>query len=220
MIVLKDVTKTYMTGGRVVTALNSVTLQIERGEFVVVRGPSGSGKTTLLMTIAAMLQPTGGIVSIDGHDLHRMKAGEKTDFRARTIGFVFQMFHLIPYLNVVENVALAAGAVGEGNAGVRARELLRRLGMEERALHMPSELSIGERQRAAVARAVLNHPKIVLADEPTGNLDPENAAAVFGCLSDFHGKGGTVITVTHEAKAELLADRVFSLRNGSIVQTG
>ena len=158
MIVLKDVTKTYRTGGRIIKALTGATLQIERGEFVVVRGPSGSGKTTLLMTIAAMLQPTSGTVSVDGHNLHRMQAGEKTNFRARTIGFIFQMFHLIPYLNVVDNVALAAGAPRERSAGARAEELLRRLGMEERAYHMPSELCIGERQRAAVARAVLNQP--------------------------------------------------------------
>jgi len=217
VIVLKDVTKIYITGRREVAALSSVTLQVERGEFVVVRGPSGSGKTTLLITIAAMLQPTRGSITVDGYNLCEMKDREKTDFRARTIGFVYQMFHLIPYLNVVENVALAAGAVGQRDARAKARELLGQLGMEERALHMPSELSVGERQRTAIARAFLNHPKILLADEPTGNLDPENAAAVFGYLSDFHRKGGTVIVTTHETEAELLADRVFSLRNGRVV---
>ena len=145
-----------------------------------------------------------------------MRAGARTDFRARTIGFVFQMFHLIPYLNVLENVALTARAAGGREAEERARELLSGLGMLERALHMPSELSIGERQRAAVARAVLNRPRIVLADEPTGNLDPENAAAVFGCLSGYRNEGGTVIAATHEAGAEQLANRVFFLQNGSL----
>lgn len=214
MIVLRNVTKTYVSGRSKVVALKGVTLQVEKGEFVVVRGPSGSGKTTLLMTMAAMLQPTSGSVTVDGYNLHEMNTREKTDFRARTIGFAFQMFHLIPYLNVGENVALAAGTVGQGDARAKARELLRQLGMEERALHMPSELSVGERQRAAMARALLNHPKIVLADEPTGNLDPENTAAVFSCLSNFQREGGTVVVATHETEAALLADRVFSLRNG------
>ena len=217
MIVLQDVTKTYFAGRRKIAALNGVTLQVETGEFVAVRGPSGSGKTTLLMTVAAMLQPTTGSVNVDGYRLHEMNPPEKATFRAQTIGFVFQMLHLIPYLNAVENVALAAGAVGQGDARAEARELLTRLGMEERALHMPSELSVGEQQRAAIARALLNHPKILLADEPTGNLDPENAAAVFSCLSDFHGKGGTVLIATHEPEAESLADRIVSLRGGSIV---
>jgi len=216
VIVLRNVTKTYVSGRRKVVALNGLTLQVERGEFVVIRGPSGSGKTTLLMIMAAMLQPSGGSVTVDGHNLHEMSFREKTDFRAQTIGFVFQMFHLVPYLNVVENVALAAGALGHGDARAHARELLRQLGMEERALHMPSELSVGERQRVAMARALLNHPKIVLADEPTGNLDPENTAAVFSCLSNFKKEGGTVVVATHETEAELLADRVFSLRNGSV----
>jgi ABC-type lipoprotein export system ATPase subunit len=217
LIVLKDVTKTYIAGRAEVAALNSVTLQVERGEFVAVRGPSGSGKTTLLMTIAAMLQPTRGSITVDGHDLHVMDARRKAAFRARTIGFVFQMFHLVPYLNVIENVALAAGAIRQGDARAKASDLLRQLGMEGRSLHMPSELSAGERQRTAIARALLNHPKILLADEPTGNLDPENTAAVLSYLSNFQRKGGTVIVATHEPEAELLADRIVSLRGGSVV---
>ncbi len=214
MIVLKDVAKTYVAGRREVVALKGINLQIQDGEFVVVRGPSGSGKTTLLMLISAMLQPTRGSIEVGGRDLQAMSTREKTDFRARTVGFIFQMFHLIPYLNVVENVVLASGAALQGQAPVRAGELLLQLGLGDKALQMPSELSTGERQRTAIARALLNRPKILLADEPTGNLDPENAATVFRHLADFQKQGGTVIVATHAHEAGALATRVLSLRNG------
>ncbi len=217
MIVLKDIAKTYVAGRREVVVLKGINLQIQNGEFVVFRGPSGSGKTTLLMLIAAMLQPTRGSVEVDGRDLQAMSAREKTDFRARTVGFIFQMFHLIPYLNVAENVTLASGALRQGHGLARANELLLRLGLSEKALQMPSELSTGERQRTAIARALLNRPKILLADEPTGNLDPENAATVFRHLADFQRQGGTVIVATHAHEAADLATRVLSIRNGEAV---
>lgn len=217
MILVQDVAKVYASGRRVVRALDGVHLHVERGEFLVVRGPSGSGKTTLLMTIGAMLRPSAGTVSVDGHDLGGMSAGERAQFRARTIGFIFQMFHLVPYLNVAENVALAAVAAGKGGARARASQLLERLGIGGRALHKPSELSAGERQRTAIARALLNSPKILLADEPTGNLDRENALAVLSHLSDFHKSGGTVIMATDEMEAQTLANRVISLQDGRVV---
>ncbi|MCP5111937.1 MAG: ABC transporter ATP-binding protein, partial [bacterium] len=177
MVSLEDVAKTYRSGRRETRALDGVRLRVGPGEFVVIRGPSGSGKTTLLMTIAAMQSPTSGTVMVDGRELDEMSASEKARFRARTVGFVFQMFHLVPYLTVIENVLLAGGE------RMRATALLERLGMAGRASHKPSELSAGERQRTAVARALLRRPKLLLADEPTGNLDPENARAVLSYLS-------------------------------------
>jgi len=166
------------------------------------------------MTIAAMLRPTSGSICVEEHDIYKMSIRERAKFRAENIGFVFQMFHLVPYLNVVENVALAGGIAGRNGGAVKAKELLRQLGLAQRAFHKPSELSAGEKQRTAIARALLNRPKIILADEPTGNLDPDNTTSVLGYLSDFHHSGGTVILATHGTEAEQFADRVIYLRNG------
>jgi len=241
MVELKNITKTYRTRRGDVQALRDVNLRIEKGEFVVLCGPSGSGKTTLLMTVAAMLRPTAGSVCIEQRDLYAMSIRDRAKFRARNIGFVFQMFHLVPYLNIVENVLLArhspggspgrlgplagpqaaseSAAVGGGTEAPKrqaAEELLKRFGLAERASHKPAELSAGEKQRAAMARALFNRPRIILADEPTGNLDPANAESVLGHLSEFHRDGGTVIVATHGPTAGRFADRVIYLRNGGI----
>ncbi|MHC4572247.1 MAG: ABC transporter ATP-binding protein [Planctomycetota bacterium] len=216
MVILENVEKIYRTRMGEVKALHDIDLQIEKGEFVVVCGPSGSGKTTLLMTIAGMQHPTNGIVSVGQNNLYAMSARTRAKFRARNIGFVFQMFHLIPYLNIVENVALAGGTAANKNKKAQANELIEQFGLAGRNYHRPAQLSAGEKQRAAIARALLNQPKIVLADEPTGNLDPDNAATVLGYLSEFHHKGGTVIFATHGTEAEQFADRIIHLRNGHI----
>jgi ABC-type lipoprotein export system ATPase subunit len=216
MILLQDIAKIYASGQREVKALDGIHLHVARGEFLVVRGPSGSGKTTLLMTIGAMLRPSAGVVRVDGQDLGSMSARERAQFRAHKIGFIFQMFHLVPYLNVVDNVALAEIRAGNGDARARARELLERLGLDRRASHKPPELSAGERQRTAIARALMNNPKVLLADEPTGNLDAENALAVLRYLSEFHKNGGTLIMATHESEAQSIANRVVFLRDGKI----
>jgi len=179
-----------------------------------------TGKTTLLMTIAGMQHPTNGIVSVGQNNLYAMSARARAEFRAKNIGFVFQMFHLIPYLNIIENVALASGTVANKNKKAQANELIEQFGLAGRNYHKPAELSAGEKQRAAIARALLNQPKIVLADEPTGNLDPDNAATVLGHLSQFHHKGGTVIFATHGTEAEQFADHVIYLRNGHIENPG
>ncbi len=215
MVSVENVSKIYRTRRGQVVALGEIDLQIEKGEFIVVRGPSGSGKTTLLLAIGGMLRPTSGRVVVDGNDVYAMSERQRAKFRAQNIGFVFQMFHLIPYLNVMENALLPAGVVKEGGGSSEARELLGRLGISEREHHKPSELSAGERQRTAIARALLNRPKVILADEPTGNLDPENAAEVIGYLAEFHSDGGTVIVVTHGSVADQYADRVIHLRAGS-----
>ena len=216
MVCLEGVAKIYRTRTGRVKALNDISLRIKEGEFVVVRGSSGSGKTTLLMTIAGMQHPTGGTVFVAGNDLYKMSAQARAKFRAANIGFVFQMFHLIPYLSIVENILLARGVGADKNKKARTDELIQQFGLAGRHLHKPAQLSAGEKQRVAIARAMLNQPKIVLADEPTGNLDPDNAASVVGCLSEFHRSGGTVIFATHGAEAEQFADRIIYLRNGRI----
>ena len=219
MVYLENISKIYRTRHGEVKALDEVNFQVKKGEFVLVRGPSGSGKTTLLLTIGGMLRPTEGQVIVDGSDIYAMSERERARFRAENIGFVFQMFHLVPYLNIIENVLLSAGAISNQIVQAEARELLKRLGLSGREHHKPSELSAGEKQRTAVARALLNHPKIILTDEPTGNLDPENAAEVIEYLSEFQRNGGTVIVVTHGKVADQYADRIIHLREGRIEES-
>jgi len=213
MVQLENTSKLYGTRRGQVKALDEISLQVKEGEFIVVRGPSGSGKTTLLLAIGGMLHPTSGRVIIGGKDIYAMSKRERARFRAENIGFVFQMFHLVPYLSVIENTLLASGNRADRS---EAEKLLERLGMSGREHHKPSELSAGERQRTAIARALLNHPGIILADEPTGNLDPENAAEVIEYLAEFHRGGGTVIVVTHGAVADQYSERIIYLREGRI----
>ncbi len=213
MVQLENISKIYKTRRGQVKALDKIAFQVQEGEFVVVRGPSGSGKTTLLLAIGGMLHPTSGQVFVGEKDIYAMSKRERARFRAENIGFVFQMFHLVPYLNVIENALLASGARANRS---EAEKLLERLGMSGREHHKPSELSAGERQRTAIARALLNHPRIILADEPTGNLDPENAAQVIGYLAEFHRGGGTVIVVTHGAVADQYSDRIIYLQGGQV----
>lgn len=216
MVRFDHVSKIYPASQGEVKSLDRLSLEVHPGEFVAIRGPSGCGKTTLLLAAGGMLHPTAGTVTVDGHDLYTLSARERAQFRAGKIGFVFQMFHLVPYLNVVENVLLAAVQAPRKPGPARAEELLARLGLAPRLRHKPAELSAGERQRAALARALLNQPKLILADEPTGNLDPDNAAEVFQHLREFHRAGGTVIVVTHGSGADAYADRVVEMRSGSI----
>jgi len=185
-------------------------LSVGKGEFVAVRGPSGSGKTTLLLMVGGMVRPTEGELLVDAVDIYAMSPGRRAQWRARTIGIVFQMFHLLPYASVLENILLPvlAGALVRRREAV---ELLDRLGLSERLKHRPSELSTGERQRVAIARALLRRPPIVLADEPTGNLDPDSATTVMDHLADYHRQGGTVLLVTHEALAAGYAQRIVDL---------
>jgi ABC-type lipoprotein export system ATPase subunit len=217
MLVLQNLAKMYRTHAVEVKALDGVSLQIEKGEYVAVCGPSGSGKTTLLMMIAAMLRPSGGTVRFEDRDVYEMTGPARARFRAEKIGFVFQMFHLVPYLNVLENVLLAAAVVRRRDGKAQAEGLLQRLGLQHRLGHRPSELSAGEKQRTAIARALLNQPKLILADEPTGNLDPENARCVLRHLRDFQREGGTVIVATHGPAAQEFATRTINLREGRLV---
>jgi ABC-type lipoprotein export system ATPase subunit len=193
-----------------------VTLAIEPGRFVSVQGPSGCGKSTLLMVVGGLNRPTTGGVRVAGEDLAAMSPAARARFRARRIGFVFQTFHLLPYLTVLENV-LTAALPGDGaESRRRATEMLDRFQLSHRLRHRPGELSTGECQRVAIARAMINQPDLILADEPTGNLDPANAAGVLELLSDFHRSGGTVLLVTHQDSAAHYAERTIHLREGEV----
>ncbi len=214
LLEISDVRKRYRKSDAVVRALDGVSLAVDLGEFVVVRGPSGCGKTTLLLTAGGLLKPDGGRVSLDGRDPYGLSADARAGLRAATVGFVFQQFHLIPYLNVFENVLTPSLAVGGDRVRQRAAELLDRFGLSARAAHVPAELSTGERQRTALARALLNRPRLLLADEPTGNLDPDNAAVVLKHIAEFAQAGGAVLLVTHDEVAREHADRIIRLEAG------
>lgn len=216
MIHLKKVSKTYRTKHGDVKALDKISLHIKKREFVVIRGPSGSGKTTLLLSIGGMLHPTEGRVIANKSDIYAMTKRKRARFRAESIGFVFQLFHLVPYLNIIENVLLPAGVGKKQYSRADVEELLKRLNLLERMYHKPSELSAGERQRTAIARAMLKHPRIILADEPTGNLDPETSEEIIGHLVEFHQSGGTVIVVTHGKMVDQYADNIIHLKSGQI----
>ena len=217
MIRCDEVTKIFRKNGSEVTSLDRFTADIGAGEFVAVRGPSGSGKTTLLLTLGGMQRPSAGLVQFSGRDLYGLSPADRAGLRSGEIGFVFQMFHLVPYLDLMGNVLLASPGKPGSAVRKRAGELLDKLGLAERVSHRPGELSAGERQRLAVARALLNRPKLILADEPTGNLDPENAAEVIRHLAEFHKTGGTVVLVTHGTTADPHADRVLHRKQGRLV---
>lgn len=216
MVRFHHVSKIYGANRDEVKSLDQLDLEVKPGEFIAIRGPSGCGKTTLLLTAGGMLRPTSGQVTVDNQDLYALGSRARAQFRARKIGFVFQMFHLVPYLSARENVLLAAGPHADRSKRDQADALLTRFGLAPRARHHPAALSTGERQRAAIARALLNQPKLILADEPTGNLDPENAGEVFRYLQEFHRAGGTVIVVTHGTAVDAFAERIVEMRSGAI----
>lgn len=215
MITLTDVSKVYHTPDGEVRALDRVNMSVEKGQFVAVRGPSGCGKSTLLLTVGGMVRPTRGQVLVNGQDVYALSPRERAALRADKIGFVFQMFHLVPYLNVLENVLVPTLAT-KGARREEALRLLEILQLSDRLRHLPGELSTGQRQRVAIARALLNRPDIILADEPTGNLDPDNAQQVMKYLADFRKRGGTVLVVTHDKLADQYADRTVLLLDGRI----
>ncbi|MCA9103345.1 MAG: ABC transporter ATP-binding protein [Planctomycetales bacterium] len=217
MVQLEHVTKTYPTARGPVDALRDVDLTVEPGEFVAVRGHSGSGKSTLLTLVGGLGTPTSGRVIVADRNLAELSSGERAHLRGERIGFVFQMFHLFPYLSVLDNVLVAA-ATPNDETRRRAEDLVERFGIGHRLTHRPAELSTGERQRVAMARALLNRPALLLADEPTGNLDPDNAAVVMQMLTDFQHDGGCVMLVTHDAESTVAASRLLRLEAGQLVE--
>ena len=218
MIELRDVSKTVMSGTEPLTILHPLTLQVPRGQFLAIVGPSGSGKSTLLGLIAGLDAPSSGQVLIDGVDITRLDEDALARLRGEKIGFVFQFFHLIPSLTAYENVAVPMEIAGVQNPRSRAEMLMEEVGLTGRAHHYPSQLSGGEQQRVALARALANNPPIVLADEPTGNLDSSNGRHIMELLRGVHrSRGSTVVLVTHDAELASLADARLALRDGRVV---
>jgi putative ABC transport system ATP-binding protein len=217
-IELVDVRRTYGGGPAAVHAVDGISFTAARGEWIAIMGPSGSGKTTLLNLIGCLDQPTGGALRIEGTDTAQLRPSELARFRSETVGFIFQQFHLVPHLTALENVMLAQffHSTTDETSAIAA---LKQVGMEARASHLPSQLSGGEQQRVAIARALVNDPKIILADEPTGNLDAENQRIVFRLLSDLHAQGRSIVMVTHDEDAGRLADRRINLDHGRIKET-
>ena len=216
MIELDRVSKVYPTRRGEVRALRDLSLRVEQGEYVAVCGPSGCGKSTLLALVGGLAVATSGRVAVGSKDLSTLSSSERAQFRATQIGFVFQVFHLLPFLNVLDNVLLAAQRPADSETKSRAETLITQFGLAQRTHHRPGQLSVGERQRVAMARALLNQPRILLADEPTGNLDPDNTAMVLDQVDLFHRQGGTVMLVTHEPPAAARAQRVIALRDGQL----
>jgi putative ABC transport system ATP-binding protein len=219
MIQLREVTKTVRSGDQPLTILHSLTLDIPRGQFLAVVGPSGSGKSTLLGLVAGLDAPTSGSVLIGGVDITRLDEDTLARLRGEKIGFVFQFFHLIPSLTAFENVAVPMEIAGAPDAHKRAKTLLEEVGLTDRAHHYPSQLSGGEQQRVALARALANAPPILLADEPTGNLDTTTGHHILELLRDIHrARGTTIILVTHDADLAAIADARLVLRDGRVVE--
>jgi putative ABC transport system ATP-binding protein len=220
LIRCRNLRKRFRGGGLDVRAVEDVSLTLRAGEFLAIRGSSGSGKSTLLHMVGGLMQPDEGTVIAGGEDLYALSVDGRARFRARTIGFVFQQFHLIPYLSVEENIA--AAGVGQGREDLQEEigRLLDWLGLTPRRKQVPPRLSVGERQRVSLARALVNRPALLLADEPTGNLDPDNAERVLSHLSEFAAEGGGVILVTHHPDAAARASRSVRLENGSLDLTG
>jgi len=218
LISLDHITKSYTGDVENVVAVDDVSVSVDSGEFVAVVGPSGCGKTTLLLVAGGLLRPDSGQVTIDGADPYSLSTEQRARFRAERIGFVFQQFHLVPYLNVLDNVLAPALVTGDPTARQRADGLVQRFGLADRVRHRPGQLSTGERQRVALARALLNEPKVILADEPTGNLDGENSNEVLKALQAFANEGGAVLLVTHDPNAVAFAGRKVVLAGGQLAE--
>lgn len=217
MLKFENVTRSFKGPQGEVKALNAVTLEVSSGEVIAVRGSSGCGKSTLLLAAGTLLRPSAGTVLIDGSDPYALSPEKRSALRASNIGFVFQQFHLVPYLSVLDNVLLPSVVRPADDAAQRAHGLLQRFGMDHRAHHVPAQLSIGERQRTALARALFNRPELLLADEPTGNLDPENGEIVLQALKSFADEGGAVLLVTHDEAAAQCSTRTLRMAGGSLV---
>lgn len=217
MLSIKNLSKVFYRPEGNVHALDNVSLTVNAGEILAIRGPSGSGKTTLLLSAGGMLAPSDGNVLIENKDIYRMSPDSRAGFRASLIGFVFQQFHLIPYLSVMDNVLVPSLAFHQSKAKERAEKLINNFNLANRIQHVPAELSTGERQRTAMARALLNNPKILLADEPAGNLDRDNAEVIFDAFEEFAKSGGAVLVVTHDDRVSNYAHRTIQLKSGLLL---
>lgn len=219
MLRMEQVTKKYRHRGDFVTALDSVSVEIAQGDFVSIVGPSGCGKSTLLLMLGGMLSPSAGRVLLSGTSIYELDTDQRAALRTRNVGFVFQSFHLVGYLTALENVQIPMYLAGleEPAQEQRATELLQRVGLGDRLHHKPCELSVGQQQRVALARMLANDPAVILADEPTGNLDPETSQQVIGYFEEFNREGKTIVMVTHDPRAAERATRTLRLTAGKIV---
>jgi putative ABC transport system ATP-binding protein len=219
MIQLANVSKVVKSGSEQLTILHELNLQIPGGQFVAVVGPSGSGKSTLLGLIAGLDGPTTGTIQLDGHEITKMNEDDLAELRGNLIGFIFQSFHLIPSLTAYENILVPMEIMGLPRARERAQALLDEVGLHDRGHHYPSQLSGGEQQRVAIARAFANDPQILMADEPTGNLDSKNGAHIIELLLKLNReRGTTLLLVTHEHQLASLADRKITLGDGRVIE--
>ncbi|HLA85252.1 MAG TPA: ABC transporter ATP-binding protein [Thermoguttaceae bacterium] len=218
MLKMENVTKAYKHRGQTVTALDNATVTIPRGDFVSLVGPSGSGKSTLLLMLGGMLSPSQGRVLLEDESIYDMHPNQRARMRRQKVGFVFQTFNLVPYLSALENVQIPLFlAKMDGPAQTeRATALLERVGLGDRIHHKPGELSVGQQQRVALARMLANDPAVILADEPTGNLDPETSRQIIGFLEEFNQEGRTIVMVTHDPRAAQRAKRLLRLQAGAI----
>ncbi|TDG35922.1 ABC transporter ATP-binding protein [Pedobacter changchengzhani] len=218
LIIVKDLGRKYVIGSEVIHALKSVSLEINKGEFVALMGPSGSGKSTLMNILGCLDTPTKGLYILNGTDVSHMTDNALAEVRNQEIGFVFQTFNLLPRSTSLDNVALPLiyAGVNKKDRDLRAKTALENVGLGNRMDHKPNELSGGQRQRVAVARALINNPSIILADEPTGNLDTKTSVEIMGLLEEIHKKGNTIILVTHEEDIALHAHRIVRMRDGLI----
>jgi len=213
---LKEIVKTYRSGKDQIKVLNKISLDVNEGDFIALHGKSGCGKTTGLLIAGGLLEPDEGHVILNDTDVYALGHEERSHLRSNSMGFVFQQFHLIPYLSALDNILLPTLALPSKTASTRALELATELNLTERLHHLPSRLSTGERQRVALARALLNKPKIILADEPTGNLDEENGEIVLSILQKFAQSDGAVLMVTHTADVARYTTKQFHLGKGTI----
>lgn len=223
MVKAINASRLYKTGPSEVRALDGVSLTVLKGDFIAVMGPSGSGKTTLLNCLSGLDELTSGDVIVEGTSLSRMSDAKRTEYRARRMGFIFQAFNLLPVFSAVENVELPLLLVGQRSAAARTRalEALDEVGLADRASHRPPELSAGEQQRVAIARAIAPHPAVLWADEPTGNLDSENAAKILGLIDRLNRDTSlTILMVTHDASIGGRARRIVRMRDGKLLGDG
>ena len=217
MIQLQNITKVYPMGKRELTVLKGITLKIEQGELVAIMGPSGSGKTTLLNLIGCLDTPTSGSYYLEGREVSRLSSSELAQIRGHKVGFVFQTFNLLPRLSALANVELGLRYSGGGDRH-RAMEALAKVGLSDRANHRPTELSGGEQQRVAIARALVKNPPLILADEPTGNLDSRSGEEIISILTSLHAEQGvTLLMVTHEFNIAQRCQRIIHLKDGQVV---
>jgi len=218
MLEIRNVSKVYGEGDTRVTALNDVSLEVNKGDFIAIMGSSGSGKSTLLNIIGGLERLSGGEVILEGSRIDNLDENEMVSIRRQKIAYVFQQYHLIPSLTALENVLLPLVFQNKNGAGDKAREILKKVGLEKRTGHKPSQLSGGEQQRVAIARALITNPSLVLADEPTGNMDRKTGEEILALFDQLHREGNTIIMVTHNPEIAAHADEIVVLGDGQIVE--